>query len=183
MFITKDKFLKSLRQNEKDDTIYLIEINNYSGLHDSLGILAIDKFSEFIDHSIFNFIKQSSFMGRVARIGDSLVALHMKNCKDAAASEEFAIQICEAFDKLMYVHEGINLNFSVNVGVLCCNEDKADLTTLLAKVEDSCRRARMIKGNAYVMYGEPSSSLTIDTELGKAVYNALKGGHIKSLYQ
>ena len=183
MFTTKDKFLKSLKQIEKDDAVYLIEINNYSGLYDALGILAIDQFTDFMNQAIFNFIKQASFMGRMARISDAMVALHMKNNKNAAASEEFAIKMCEAFDQLVYLHEGIKLNFSVNIGVLCCNEDKMDLSTLLAKLEDTCRRARMIKGNAYVMYGEPSSSLTIDTELGKAVYNALKGGHIKSLYQ
>ncbi|MGH8119138.1 MAG: hypothetical protein ACRESK_00830, partial [Gammaproteobacteria bacterium] len=83
MFITKDKFLKFLKQNEKDDAVYLIEINNFSGVYDALGTLAIDQFTDFINQAIFNFIKQASFMGRMARISDSLVALHMKNSKDA----------------------------------------------------------------------------------------------------
>jgi len=183
MYITKDKFFKSLKQVEKDDAVYLIEINNFHNLADVLGILAVDKFTDFFNQAIFNYIKQSSFMGRMARLSDSMVALHMKNNKDADASEEFALKMCEDFDQLEYLHEGMQLNFSVNIGVLCCNEDKLDLSTLLAKVEDSCRRARMIKGNAYVMYGDPASSMVIDTELGKAVFNALKGGHIKSLYQ
>jgi EAL domain-containing protein (putative c-di-GMP-specific phosphodiesterase class I)/GGDEF domain-containing protein len=183
MYITKDKFLKSLKQIEKDDTVYLIEINNYYSLHDALGILAVDQFTDFINQAIFSFIKQSSFMGRMARINDAIVALHMKNNKDIAASEEFAIRICELFDQLEYLHEGTKLNFSANIGVICCDEDKMDISTMLAKVEDSCRRARMLKGNAYVMHGDPSSSLVVDTELGKAVFNALKGGHIKPLYQ
>ena len=183
MFIVKEKFLKSLKKIEKDDAVYLIEINKYYSLHDELGILGVDEFMEFISQSIFNFLNQSSFMGRVARISDAIVALHMKNNKDIAASEEFALKICDHFDQIEYLHEGNKLVFSTNIGVVCCDDNEMDLSTLLAKVEDSCRKARMIKGNAYVIYGEPSSSLAVDSELGKAVFNALKGGHIKSLYQ
>lgn len=183
MFITKEKFLKSLKQVEKNDAVYLIEINHYYSLYDELGILAADHFTDFINQAIFNFIKQSSFMGRMARISDATVALHMKNNKDSAASEEFALKICGHFDQLEYLHEGEKLNFSTNIGVVCCDDNKIELSTLLAETEDSCRKARMLKGNAYVIYGESSSSLVVDTELGRAVFNALKGGHIKSLYQ
>lgn len=183
MYITKEKFLKSLKKIEKDDAVYLIEINKFYSLYDELGILAVDQFMDFFNQAIFNFINQSSFMGRMARISDATVALHMKNNKDIAASEEFAFKLCEHFDQLVYLHEGEKLIFSTNIGVVCCDENEIDLSTLLAKVEDSARKARMIKGNAYVIYGEPSSSLAVDTELGKAVFNALKGGHIKSLYQ
>ena len=183
MYITKEKFLKSLKQIEKNDAVFLIEINNFYSLYDTLGILAVDQFTDFINQAIFNFIKQNSFMGRMTRISDAHVALHMKNNKDIAASEEFAIKICGIFDELEYLHEGEKLNFAANIGVICCDEDKIDVSTVLAKVEDSCRRARTLKGNAYVIYGDPSTSLVVDTELGKAVFNALKGGHIKPLYQ
>ena len=181
MIITKDKFLKSLKQIEKDDTIYLIEINNYYSLYDALGILNTDQFTDFISQAIFNFLKESSFMGRMTRLNDSTVALLMKNCKDRAASEEFANKMCEVFDTFDYRHEGEKLNFSANIGVICCTEDKMEISTVLAKAEDSCRRARKLKGTAYVVYGE--QGLMVDTELGKAVFNALKGGRIKSLYQ
>ena len=183
MIIPKDKFLKSLKLIEKDDAVYLIEINNYYSLYDALGILATDQFTDFINQAIFNFLKESSFMGRMTRISDSTVALHMKNSKDRAASEEFANKMCEIFDKLEYRHAGEKLNFSANIGVICCTEDKMEMSTVLAKAEDSCRRARKLKGTAYVVYGDPGTSLVIDTELGKAVFNALKGGRIKSLYQ
>ena len=183
MYITKEKFLKSLKQIEKDDAVYLIEINSYYSLYDVLGILAADQFTDFINQSVFNFLKQSSFMGRMARISDSTVALHMKNSNNVEACEELALKMCEVFDQLEYLHEGEKMNFSFNIGVICCNEDKMDISTLLAKVEDSCRRARMLKGNAYVIYGDTESALAIDTELGKAVFNALKGGRIKSLFQ
>ena len=183
MFITKEKFFKSLKQIEKNDAVFLIEINDYYVLSDTLGILAVDEFTDFINQAIFSFIKQASFMGRMARLSDALVALHMKNNRDIAASEEFAIKICGIFDELEYLHEGAKLNFSINIGVICCDEDKMDVSTVLAKVEDSCRRARLLKGSAYVIHGDQSSSLVVDTELGKAVFNALKGGRIKPLYQ
>jgi len=183
MYITKDKFLKSLKQIEKNDAVFLIEIDDYYVLSDILGILALDKFTDFFNQAIFSFIKQTSFMGRMSRLSDSLVALHMKNNKDATTSEEFAIQICGIFDELEYLHEGEKVSFSTNIGVMCCNQDKMDVSNILAKVEDSCRRARLLKGNAYVIHGDQSAALAVDTELGKAVFNALKGGRIKPLYQ
>lgn len=183
MITTRAKFLKSLRRIEKGDAVFLIEVNEHSRISDELGILQMDHFTDYVNHSIYDFLKQSSFMGRMAHLNDSTIGLHMKNSNDSGACEEFAIKLCEALDTLTYMHNENKVAFCMNIGILCCPEDRMDVAMVMAKAEDSCRRARNLKGNAFVMYGDTDVDQAVDTELGKAVYNALKGGHIKSLYQ
>ncbi len=181
----KEMFFESLKQVKKNDVIFLIEVDKYQALSDSLGIFGADKFASFVSEIISSHIKTSGLNGRMTRISDSTSGLLLENL-DAARAETFAQTLCDKFSTTPYTHDNKPLGFSINVGVLCINEDRMDIGLLLSKVESACRRARDIEGNAYVMEGVQSAVNTLadyEMALSKEINNAIKEDRIKMLFQ
>nr|NIQ14566.1 response regulator [Candidatus Dadabacteria bacterium] len=61
----KEKFFESLEQVKVNDAVYLIEIDKYQALSESIGIFAADHFAGFFSESVSNFITDSNYDGRM----------------------------------------------------------------------------------------------------------------------
>ena len=178
----KGKFFQSLAQAKKNDAVFLIEIDKYQALRESLGIFATDKFASFISESISKFITDSKYDGYMTRIGDSTVAMLIQNVQDN--TEEIAKKLCEYFNKLDYQHEGKKVSFSVNIGAICIDVEKVDVANILARIEAACRQAREKPGNSYVISGNIAENEDkVDQQAYNNINDAIKENRIQPLFQ
>ena len=150
----REKFFDSLKSVKKNNAIFLIEIDKFQDLHESLGIFAIDNFVNYFAETISNTVKQDNKTGHMTRIGDSTVALLILDEIGTADSEKLAKLLCDIFDKAEYKHNGHKIDFSVNIGVKCIDGDKGDVAKILARVESACRNAREKNGNSFIVEGD-----------------------------
>ena len=178
----KEKFFESLEQAKKNDSVFLIEIDKYQALRESLGIFASDKFASFISESTSKFITDSKYDGYMTRIGDSTIAMLIQNDEDN--SEDIAGKLCEYFSKIDYRNEGKKIDFSVNIGAICIDTEKVDVATVLNKIETACRLARDKSGNSYVISGkEIINEDKIEKQVLDNINNAIKENRIQPLFQ
>lgn len=179
----KEKFFESLKSVHKKDAIILIEIDKYQELHDLLGIFAADSFvSSFID-TISRTIESSACGGNMTRIGDSTIALLIQNNKEAEDIEKLAQNLCKAMDDINFEHNGKPVNFNANIGLLYIGEENTDVSEILTKVENACRKAREIKGNSYVIEGGDEELLEEDKQFSNEIISAIKENRIQPMFQ
>ena len=180
----KEKFFDSLKSVKKHNALFLIEIDKFQDLREYLGIFDIDNFVKFFSETISDTVKRNNNSGQMTRIGDSTVALLIQDEIDTAKSETLAGLLCSAFDKATYKHSGSKVDFSVNIGVKCINDDKEDVAKILSRLENACRKARETNGNAYIIEGDvDEKQAEYEKELFNLVKAALKENRIRPLFQ
>lgn len=180
----KEKFFDSLKAVKKHNALFLIEIDKFQDLREFLGIFAIDNFVKYFSETISNTVKQNNNSGQMTRIGDSTVALLIQDEIDTAKSETLAGLLCNAFDKAAYKHNGSKVDFSVNIGVKCIDDDKDDVAKILTRLENACRKARETSGNSYIIEGDvDEKQAEYEKELFHLVKEALKENRIRPLFQ
>ena len=180
----KEKFFDSLKSVKKNNAIFLVEIDKFQDLREFLGIFSIDNFVKYFSETISNTVKQNNNTGQMTRIGDSTVALLIQDEMDTAKSEILAKLICEAFDKAPYKHNDSKVDFSVNIGVKCIDDDKVNVEKILSRVEYACRKAREISGNSYIIEGDvDEKQAEYEKELFNLVKAALKENRVRPLFQ
>ena len=180
----KEKFFESLKTIKKHDAVYLIEIDKYQSLYETLGIFATDKFVNQFIETISETIKAAGYRGQMTRIADSTVALLLANNNPVVNIENLAKKLCKAFDQAQYKNAGGSIGFSVNIGATFVKDEKSDVMTVLAKIENACRRAREASGNSYFIeehaeIAEPE----FDQKLVSQINNAFKDDRLKPLFQ
>ena len=153
----KEKFFESLESVKNNDAVFLIEIDKYQALSESLGIFATDHFASFFSESVSNFITECNYDGQMTRIGDSKVAMLIQNNKDRDEVESIAKKLCEYFNKLEYKNEADKVDFSSNIGVLCIEDEVKAISDILKALEKVCRKSRDDEGNAYTISGSVTS--------------------------
>ena len=181
----KEKFFESLKSVDKNDAVFLIEIDKYQSLYETLGIFATDKFVNFFIDKISEVIKASGYQANMTRIADSTVALLLAGNDSEVELEMLAEKLCDAFNQVEYKNDGDIVKFSVNIGAISTDEEKADVMTILAKVESACRKARETEGNSYIIEGQEEVKVPpdFDKAFGKEVFNAIKEDRMKPLFQ
>ena len=183
-FYNKEKFFDSLKSVHKGDTIILIEIDKFQNLHESLGIFASDNFVSQFTETISNTIKASACSGKMTRIGDSTVAVLIQNSKKAENIEKLVTNLCEAMDNSEYKSSDQPVKFSVNIGVVCIDQDNLDVANILSRVENACRKARATEGNSYVIEGAAEKELPEnDKKLSNEIITAINENRIRPLFQ
>lgn len=183
----KEKFFESLKNVRKNDAVFLVEIDKYQLLYETLGIFGTDKFINFFIDTISGAIKASGYQAEMTRIADSTVALLFVNNDPPVDTGKLAEKFCEIFDQAKYKNNNDVVKFSVNIGAATINEDKSDVAGILAKVEGACRKARETHGNSWTIEGSDTtpaiSSPDIDKDFVDEVINALKEERLKPLFQ
>jgi len=180
----KEKFFESIKIAEKNDVVYLVEIDKYQSLYETLGIFATDKFINFFIDTISIIIKNAGYQGQMTRIADSTVAIFLADNDPAVDVENLAIKLCDAFNHAEYKNEKAVVKFSVNIGAISIDEEKSDVMSILAKVEHACRKARATEGNSYILEGYAKQAVPeFDQELENQVTSALKENRLKLLFQ
>ena len=180
----KEKFFDSLKSVKKHNAIFLIEIDKFQELREFLGIFSIDNFVNYFSETISNAIKQNGNAGQMTRIGDSTVALLIQDEIDTGKTENLAKLLCETFDKAAYKHNESKIEFSVNIGVKCIDDDKADVEKILSRVENACRKARETNGNSYIIEGDvDEKQAEYEKELFNLVKAALTENRVRPLFQ
>ncbi len=180
----KEKFFESLKTVKKDDAVYLVEIDKYQSLYETLGIFATDKFVNFFIETISKTIKTAGYQGQMTRIADSTVAILFANNDPAVDIENLARKLCDAFNQTQYKNDSEIIKFSINIGAISIEEEKSDVMDILAKIEHACRKARATDGNSYILEGHAMhAEPDYDQELDNQVNNAIKEDRLKPLFQ
>ena len=154
----KDKFFESLADVKVNDAIFLIEIDKYQALSESLGIFTADHFAGFISESVSTFITESNHDGKMTRVGDSKVAILFQDNDGREEIENIAKELCNFFNELEYKNDDKNVEFFVNIGVLCIEEENQSVPEILSALEKACRQSRSDDGNTYTIGGSGEKS-------------------------
>lgn len=181
----KEKFFETLKTVKKNDAVYLVEIDKYQSLYETLGIFATDKFVNFFIDTISRTIKTAGYRGQMTRIADSTVALLLANNDPAVDIENLAKKLCNAFNHAEYKNDNVTVKFSVNIGAISIDEEKSDVMSILAKIEHACRKARETDGNSYIIEWHEIVKVppAFDQAFGIEVTNALEEDRLKLLFQ
>jgi EAL domain-containing protein (putative c-di-GMP-specific phosphodiesterase class I)/DNA-binding response OmpR family regulator len=180
----KEQFYKSLGQANKNDAIYLIEIDKFHALQESLGIFASDNFALFVSESISNFVTDNDHNGSIARIGNSTIAIFIQNNKDKESCEDTAKKLCDLFNNLEYKVADKKMDFCVNIGVVFIEVGEIDVNNILMKTEAACRISRDDKSNSYVIKTDAvSAEPEVDEQEQQKITSAIKEDRIKTLFQ
>jgi EAL domain-containing protein (putative c-di-GMP-specific phosphodiesterase class I)/DNA-binding NarL/FixJ family response regulator len=184
----KEKFFGSLKSITKNDAVFLVEIDKYQSLYETLGIFGTDKFVNFFIDTISGVIKATEYQARMTRIADSTVALILANNSSPVNIDLLAEKMCEAFNRVEYKNENTIVKFSVNIGAISIVEKKPDVMEILAKVENACRKAREIPGNSCIIEDRNTAPVVLSEpdygkEFGEVVISALTEERLKPLFQ
>ena len=179
----KEKFFDSLKSIKKNDAILLVELNNFQGLQEILGIFSIDSFINFFSETLSACLKDSPYTAQLTRISDSTMAVILNKTGDPGKLDEFISSICSRFDSSKYKSEDGQIDYSVNIGAVIVDTDKADINKTLSSVERACRKARQEKGNSYVMEGDNEIVSENEQSLVDEIMSAIKENQVVPLYQ
>lgn len=181
----KEKFFESLKSVKPGDAVYLIEIDKYQSLYETLGIFATDRFINFFIDKIAEVIKDSGYQAQMTRIADSTVALLLSGNDPAVDIESLAENICGVLNDSEYKNENTVIDYSVNIGALSITGKKADVMEILARVESACRKARETEGNSWFVEGKAPVKVPpdFDADFAKEVFSAIKDERQKPLFQ
>ena len=186
----KEKFISSLENIGKNNSLYLVAIDKFQLIQEKIGIFGINSFSVFISETLSEYLEKTGIKANIAKISDSTTALLIEDTASPEIAEERASSLCEFFDGIKYEHEDEKIDFYINVGVFFIKDDNTAVNTILSKLEAACRKARDTRGNSFIINpsGEQTESNAgtasdIDKEAKQKITAAIKEERIQALFQ
>ena len=180
----KEKFYRSLEQINRNDIVILTEIDRFQTLRDEIGMLSADKIAGFTSENILKYISDSKYAGDVTRIGDSSIAILIRNYQDDDKGNIICEQLCKIFDEITYKVNGEITNFSLNIASVYMLNESTEAEAILNQLDTACRVARDKPGNSFVLYEITNNdAVKIDEQLDSHIINAFSEDRVKPHYQ
>lgn len=181
----KDRFYRSLENVQKNDVIILSEIDKFQSLRDEIGLLTADKLANFVSEKILKIITDSNYAKEITRIGDSSVAILIRDYQNDDKGSKICEEICKIFDQATYEGQSGAIEFSLSLAAIFVTSDQADSDTILKQADSACRIARKTPGNSFIINETASSAdeVEVDTQLAAQIQNAFSEERVKPHYQ
>jgi multidomain signaling protein FimX len=180
----KSRFLKKIEGASKGDVVFVVEVDNYQGLHDEYGIIKTDKICSHIAKVTTSLLKNKKYDGVAIRSGDAASAVLLKHRTDFNVAKEFSETLCKALSENLYIDENRTIDFTVSIGAAVIDSDNFDSETMYISADVSCRIARDKKGNSYTIYGETKQEDKDSNSIKSQLENVfLKKDRVKPFFQ
>jgi multidomain signaling protein FimX len=180
----KSRFLKKIEEASKGDVVFVVEVDDYQGLHDEFGIVETDKICSHIAKVTSSLLKSKKYDGVAIRSGDAASAVLIKYRVDFNVAEKFSKQLCKDLDKNPYKGAKRDIDYTVSIGAAVIDSDSFDAETVFISADVSCRIARENNGNSYAVYGEAKQEEKDNNSIKQQLENVfLKKDRIKPFFQ
>ncbi len=179
----KSRFLKKIEEASKNDVVFVVEVDDYQGLHDEFGIITTDKICSHIAKVTSSLLKGKKYEGVAIRSGDAASAVLVKHRVDFNVAKKFAIKLCEELSKHRYTEKNREINYTVSIGVAVIESDNFDAETVFISADVSCRIARDQRGNSYAIYGEAKKEDRDTNSVKTQIDNVFIKNRVKPFYQ
>lgn len=133
------------REAESTHALFMIDVDNFKMLNDTLGHQAGDKFLIDLADEIKNCFGVFDIVGRIG--GDEFFAL-MKNVPDKSAAEQQAQKLLNAVQRVCSAYLDIPLSGSIGIGLY--PECAASLEELYTKADNALYQAKRNGKNQFV---------------------------------
>ncbi len=144
--------LKTLDEDQdKHAFILQISIDDYDGLYEKHGILAIDNLCSNMAGKIAKALTSSKFVVNITRLDDSLIGCLITEHADENGGERIGRAICKLIDNYAYTIKDAKLTSTVSIGIMNISRSTAKPDTLLNQVNKACQKAGKKAGNSIVL--------------------------------
>lgn len=125
-----DRYLQKVRSDDVS-TLFILDVDNFKHINDSLGHLYGDKALTHIAHEIQQILRTSDIFGRIG--GDEFVVF-IKNIKTRALAEKKAQELCSLFRGISLLSQQ-HYAISVSIGMAMFPQDGRTYHELFAKAD------------------------------------------------
>ncbi len=179
----KSRFLRKIEEANKDDVVFVIEVDDYQGLHDEFGIITTDKICSHIAKVTSKLLKGKKYEGVAIRSGDAATAVLLKSRIDFNVAEKFARKLCKELSEHPYSEKSRAYNYTVSIGVAVIDTDNIDAETVFISADVSCRIARDEPGNSYAIYGDARKEEKDNKSIKAQLENVFIKNRVKPFFQ
>lgn len=131
-------------ENDKQHALFMLDIDNFKSLNDTLGHQAGDKFLIDFANELKNRFRETDIVGRIG--GDEFFAL-MKNIFDRGQIERRAMDILEIIKKTAQQFPEVKLGGSI--GISLYPKDGTNLDVLYTKADEALYESKRNGKNQY----------------------------------
>ncbi|WP_195263435.1 MULTISPECIES: ABC transporter substrate binding protein [unclassified Clostridium] len=181
MFLDKvdDELLGDL-ETEYRGAAFLIDIDNFKNINDTLGHDYGDEFLKCIAKEFIKILDNDEFICKLD--GDEFLILNL-DINGKSKVEELAIKILELFKNPFKV-KGKNIFTSVSIGISIFPNDASNKSELLKNSDIAMYKAKENGKNRYLFYHESmSKDIVRKSQLIDGLRNAICKSEFKLLYQ
>jgi diguanylate cyclase (GGDEF)-like protein len=153
-------------------TLFLIDLERFKNINDSLGRQAGDDLLMQVAHWMTRTNQSNSVLGRV---GADQFARLLTTVQDEAGALQFLQKTRQAFEEHPFQLSGAEFRITVKVGVALFPNDGADAETLFRNAEAALKKAKA-RGEKYLFYKREmteaaADKLTLENRLRQALEN------------
>ncbi len=182
----KEKFYRSLEHTNKNDIVILAEIDRFQALRDEVGMLSADRVANFTSDTILKYFTESEYTEDITRIGDTSVAILIRDYQGGDKGKVICEQLCKLFDETTYQENNKEIDFSLNIASIYISNDDTDAETILKQADIACRVCREKSGNSFVIHEitiDDDDEIEIDEQLFTHIQNVFNEDRVRPHYQ
>ena len=183
--VNRVKFYQMLNDVDGDGVLLLVSIDNFSDIHNSIGLILADDLTSHLANLIIDSsssIKNSHV--EVIRISDDSIAIITLGIEDKKIYTDYADSLCKQVDASPFEHEGKPLNFNISIGITFIKENARGAKNNIACADAAVRLAMDSPDNSFVVFGSKTESTSIlDPKLVLHIQNSIKENRVQPFFQ
>ncbi len=182
----KEKFYRSLEHTNKNDIVILAEIDRFQALRDEIGMLSADRVASFASDIILKYFTDSEYTKDITRIGDTSIAILIRDYQGEDKGKVICEQLCKLFDETTYEENDKGIDLSLNIALIYISNVGTNVETILKQADIACRVCREKSGNSFVIHeitNDDDDKIEFDEQLFTHIQNVFNEDRVKPHYQ
>jgi len=180
----KVRFYKKLETLAGNGMLLMVEVDKYKEIYEQYGMLVSDGLSSFIAKKISLCLTKNDLIGVVTRIGDATTACLISYDELNSDGEVVIKSICDILSGIKYTDQDDTIEFTISIGAVPLSGQTDKVNTIFKKADATCRLARQISGNSYIIYsGKELLKPASDKKDFSLLVNAIEEDRVRPYYQ
>lgn len=183
--INRVKLFQRLDEVHEEGALLLITIDNFSEIHDTIGLIPADNLaSHLADVIVESCSSLKNGDVEIIRINDDTIAVIMIEADNNEFYNEFAETLCKVVSSSPFEHEGKPIEYKISIGIAFLKESSQGAITNIACADAAVHLAMEKPDNSFVVFGGKSQSLdVVDQKMVLHVENSIKENRIQPFFQ
>ena len=183
--INRIKLYQKLDDVHGNGALLLISIDNFSEIHNTIGLIAADNLASHLADIIVetsSSIKIGSV--EVIRINDDTIAVIILGTVNNEIYNEFAETLCKVVSSSPFEHEEKSIDFKISIGLAFIRENAPGAKTNIACADAAVRLAMENADNSFIIFAGKSQNTNVaDQKLVLHIQNSIKENRIQPFFQ
>lgn len=183
--INRVKLFQELDEVYGNGALLLISIDNFSDIHDTIGLIPAD---DLTSHLADIIVKSSASLEdgivEIIRISDDTIAVIARGTDNEKIYTKYAEKLCKMVPSSSFKHEGKSIEFKISIGIAFIKDNSHGAKTNVAYADAAVRLAMENPDNSFVVFGGHIQSANIsDQKLVLHVQNSIEENRVQPFFQ